>query len=66
MKERVISDCDHRMVDVNCRRCGIYNHEDDPALKTRFYESYLNCSSSKYIKHMRRRECKIIECKNIN
>lgn len=29
-------------------------------MKTTLYESYLNCSGSKYLKHLRKRQCKSV------
>lgn len=63
MSERAISDCDHKFHGSNCKKCGIYNHHEDPALKTNLYDSFLYCSASKYLKHMRKRQCEQLEFK---
>lgn len=56
MSERVLSECAHKFNGTNCKICGVYNHPTDPVLKTTNFDSYLNCSASKYIKHMRKRQ----------
>ena len=65
MSDRAISSCAHKFASTNCKKCGIYDHSSDPAVKTNFYESYLNCSSTKYLQHMRKRQCKQIESKSL-
>jgi hypothetical protein len=61
MTERVISECVHKMVGKNCRKCGVYDHSSNPALKTTQYNSYFNCSAEKYLRHLRGRQCERIE-----
>lgn len=64
--ERAISNCSHRLSGSTCKKCGIYQHCLDPAVKTNFYDSFLNCSSLKYLQHMRKRQCKKIDSKEIS
>ena len=66
MSDRTISDCHHKFATTNCKRCGLYQHPQDPAIKTVYYESFLNSSASKYLKHMRKRQCTAIEGKEIS
>lgn len=65
MSERAISACAHKFAGTNCRKCGIYDHTTDPALKTTLYESCLNASADRYIKNMRKRQCEVIDFKEI-
>lgn len=55
MTDRTISSCSHKFSTSNCKKCGIYLHSSDLPIKTNYYDSYLNCSSNKYLKHMRKR-----------
>ena len=63
MTDRMISSCAHRLSGTNCKKCGVYDHPYDPAVKTNLYDSYLNCSAYKYLQHMRKRQSKPIDCK---
>lgn len=60
MSDRAISSCSHRFVGTNCKKCGVYHHSSDPSIKTSYYDTYLNCSSERYLKHMRKRVGKIV------
>lgn len=63
MSDRMISSCAHKFFSTNCKKCGVYDHPHDPAVKTNSYDSCLNISASKYLHHMRKRQAKPIECK---
>ena len=65
MSDRVISSCTHKFSLSSCKKCGVYDFGTDQAIKTNFYESYLNCSAAKYLQHMRKRQSKPIENKDI-
>ena len=64
MTERGISNCSHSpqiKSDIShCKKCGILLYEDDSAIKSTLFNSYLNCSAKKYLNHLRRRKCSVI------
>lgn len=66
MLDRTLSQCQHKFASSNCKACGIYNHAQDTALKTNLFDSYLNCSAEKYLKHLRRRKSEIVESKGLH
>ncbi len=66
MSDRVLSSCSHKFVATNCKKCGVYSHSLDPSVKTNYYDSFLNCSADRYLKHMRKRICKTVECKELH
>ena len=65
MPERNISECEHKLVKSNCKKCGIYDHPEDPAIKTTQYDTFLNCSAHKYLTHMRKRQCQVLDSRDI-
>jgi hypothetical protein len=54
------------MVGTNCRRCGVYDHSNDPVQKTTQFNSYFNCSAEKYLKHLRGRQCQQMEVRELS
>lgn len=55
-QQRAISNCEHKLAGSNCKKCGVYCHKGNLAVKTNTFESFLNCSAQKYLKHMRTRQ----------
>lgn len=65
MSEREISKCVHtpqaRPDFTHCKKCGVILYEEDNAIKTNLFNSYLNCSANKYLTHMRKRKCLVLD-----
>lgn len=58
--ERALSDCEHKISGTNCKKCGIYIHASNSAIKTNYFDSTLNCSAKNYLVHLRKRQSLVL------
>ena len=66
MTNKVLSNCQHLPIFNNCKKCAIFLHDNNCALKSEAYDCLLYCSSSKYLKNIRKNKCQTMPTMKFN